>query len=82
MSCRSNQSCCLSTGRIRHRAAPGNRVSRVDPDQPDQSGPTVQACVSTRNQKATPWGVALIGGILIPGPGLEPGTSGLTVRGL
>ena len=54
--------------------------SEADPGQPDQSGPTVQACVSTRNQKATPWGVALIGGILAPRPGLEPGTCGLTVR--
>ena len=55
--------------------------SEADPGQPDQSGPTVQACISARNQKATPRGVALIGGILDPRPGLEPGTSGLTVRG-
>ena len=55
-------------------------MSRLDPGQPDQSGPTVQACISARNPKATPWGVALIGGILAPGPGLEPGTSGLGVR--
>jgi hypothetical protein len=41
-----HQSCCLSTGRIRHRAAPGNPVSRVDPGQPDQSGPTLPACAS------------------------------------
>jgi hypothetical protein len=37
---------------------------------------------STANQKATLWGVAMLGGILAPRPGLEPGTSGLTVRGL
>ena len=42
--------------------------SEADPGQPDQSGPTVQACASTRNPKATPWGVALVGSILAPLP--------------
>ena len=53
----------------------------ADPDQPEQPSLTVPACASTRNPKATLCDVALIGHDLAPGPGLEPGTSGLTVRG-
>ena len=53
----------------------------ADPDQPEQPSLIVQACVSTRNPKATLCDVALLGSYLAPGPGLEPGTSGLTVCG-
>ena len=44
----------------------------ADPGQPEQPSLTVPASVSARNPKALSWGVALIGGILAPGPGLEP----------